>query len=103
MQEMIFPNTLFPENNEEHKNKYFEMIFPILIQAQKNGEIRKELDPLHVCGHFFSLFLLLIHAFYTKMIPYDETEETLETLFSQVLEGLQPSTHLLTSRGTQHE
>jgi len=103
MQEMIFPNTLSSKSNEEQINKYFEMIFPILIQAQEKGEIRKELDPLHVCGHFFSLFLLLTHAYYTKMIPYDEAEKTLKTLFTQALEGLTPSPYIPETRGDNHE
>jgi AcrR family transcriptional regulator len=97
IQEMIFPKTLLsPQTRKESEDNYFEMIFPIIIRAQKKGEIRPELEPLHVCGHFFSLFLLLIHAYFTKMIPYDEAEQVLTTLFLQVLEGLQPSPHNLT-------
>jgi len=103
MQEMIFPNSSAFHDNEEHMNKYFEMIFPIIEKSQEKGEIRQEIDPLHVCGHFFSLFLLLIHAYYTKMIPDSEAEQTLTSLFSQVLEGLQPQSQIVSSRGFKHE
>lgn len=98
LQEMIFPKALLPQEYQEKENDYFEMMFPIIIRAQKRGELRPELEPLHVCGHFFSLFLLLNHAYYTKMIPYDEAENALRTLFSQVLDGLQPFSPKLTEK-----
>lgn len=102
IREMVFPNPTFLHEYEDNNKSYFEMIFPIIIRAQKRGEIRAELEPLHVCGHFFSLFLLLLHANYTKMIPFEEAENTLRTLFAQVIEGLQPSESADVNNGEKH-
>jgi len=90
IQEMIFPNPAFLQDPHDKEKEYFEMIFPIIIRAQKRGEIRSELEPLYVCGHFFALFMLLLHGNYTKMISCEDAESTLRTLFSQIIEGLQP-------------
>jgi AcrR family transcriptional regulator len=94
MQEIVFPRKVIVEKHKEQENKYFEMIFPILSRAQKRGEIRKELELLHLCGHFFALFLLLLHAWYSDFITTDEAEESLNTLFTQAFVGLQPSQNI---------
>jgi AcrR family transcriptional regulator len=91
MQEIVFPRKAIIENKNEQENKYFEMIFPILTRAQDRGEIRKELQLDHLCGHFFALFLLLLHAWYSDFLNTDEAEESLKTLFMQAFIGLQPS------------
>lgn len=91
MQEMIFPNPAFLTDSHDENKGYFAMIFPIIIRAQKRGEIRPKIEPLHVCGHFFALFILLLHGSYTKMISPEDAESTLRTLFTQILDGLQPS------------
>jgi len=102
IREMAFPNPTFLDDHQDNDKKYFEMIFPIIIRAQERGEIRSELEPLHVCGHFFALFLLLLHANYTKMIPFEEAEKTLRTLFSQVIDGLQPAGSGDACKGVTH-
>ncbi len=91
MQEIVFPRQEVAQKHKEQENKYFEMIFPILTRAQERGEIRKELELLHLCGHFFALFLLLVHTWYAGIIPTEEAEDALETLFTQILTGLQPT------------
>lgn len=96
MQEVVFPRKIIVEKHQEQENKYFEMIFPILSRAQERGEIRKELELLHLCGHFFALFLLLLHAWYSDFLQNDEAEEALRTLFTQVFVGLQPATGNIT-------
>lgn len=91
MQEIVFPRREIVHKHKEQENKYFEMIFPILTKAQQRGEIRKELELLHLCGHFFALFLLLVHAWYSDLIQTDEAEEAMVTMFSQAITGLQPA------------
>lgn len=90
MQEIVFPRQEIVKKHKEQENKYFEMIFPILSRAQDRGEIRKEMELLHLCGHFFALFLLLVHSWYAGIICTEEAEDALETLFTQILTGLQP-------------
>lgn len=90
MQEMVFPRKLLAEKHKEGENKFFEMIFPILQRGQERGEIRQEIPLLHLCGHFFALYLLLLHAWYSDIIVTSEAEEALRTIFSQAFNGLQP-------------
>lgn len=90
MQEMVFPRRLLAEQHKDQENMFFDMIFPILRKGQERGEIRPELELLHLCGHFFALYLLLLHAWYSCFIDTEEAEEALKTLFSQALSGLQP-------------
>ena len=92
MQEIVFPKKVATNNHSEQENKYFEMIFPILARAQERGEIRGELELLHLCGHFFALFLLLLHAWYSGLLVKDSAEVALRTLFLQAFVGLQPTT-----------
>lgn len=92
MQEVVFPRKVLALKHQEKDNKFMEMIFPILSRAQERGEIRRELELLHLCGHFFALFLLLLHAWYSDIIVTEEAEEALKTLFIQIFSGLQPTT-----------
>lgn len=92
MHNIIFPHQKDMELHKDTENKYFEMIFPILERAQQRGELRKELEVLHICGHFFATFLLLLHAWYSNIIPTEEAEESMYTLFTQIFEGLRPQT-----------
>ncbi|MCF8056938.1 MAG: TetR/AcrR family transcriptional regulator [Desulfocapsa sp.] len=90
MQEMIFPKPNFQQGQQDKAvQNYLAMIIPIITRAQERGELRAELDPLDICGHFYALYLILVHSCYAKMTPYDQAETTLRRLFTQVIEGLQ--------------
>jgi len=91
MQEIVFPRQALANNHQKGENKFFEMIFPILRKGQDRGEIRQEFELLHVCGHCFALYLLLLHAWYSGIIVTSEAEEALRTMFTQAFVGLQPS------------
>ena len=90
MQEIVFPKKLLAIKREESDNKFFDMIFPILRRGQERGEIRREFELLHLCGHFFALYLLLLHAWYSDIIDTGEAEYALRTLFTQAFVGFQP-------------
>ena len=91
MQEIVFPRKLLADKHKEGENKFFEMIFPILRRGQERGEIRAELELIHLCGHFFALYLLLLHAWYSDIIATDQAEQALRTLFTQLFDGLGPA------------
>ncbi len=91
MQEIVFPRKVVMDKHQEQENKYFEMIFPILTRAQEHGELRNDIELHYLCGHFFALYLLLLHAWYSDFVTTDQAEESLSTLFTQALTGLQPS------------
>lgn len=95
MQEMVFPRREMMSKHKELENKFLEMIFPIIGRAQKRGELRADMEQLHLCGHFFSLFILLVHAWYSDIITAEEAEDALSTMFSNALTGLQPPVQTL--------
>jgi AcrR family transcriptional regulator len=90
MQETVFPRDVDLDRHLEHENDYFKLLFPLLEKAQERGELRKDLELLHITGHFYGLYLLLVSAWFTGRIGTDEAEIALETLFRQAMEGLQP-------------
>lgn len=90
MQETAFPRDSDLERNQKSHNVYFGMLFPLLQRAQDRGELRRDIDLLHITGHFYGLYLLMVSAWFGGFIQPDEAEESLNTLFRQALEGLQP-------------
>ncbi len=91
LQECIFPTKEPQFDYKEQENRYFDLIFPLIENGQAKGELRADLEPLHICGHFYALFLLILHTNYTKFIKPEDTETAMRTLFSQALSGLQPN------------
>ena len=90
MRESVFPNDSNVQDNMETDDKYFQILFPILQKGQERGELRKDVELLHMTAHFYSLYIMIISAWYTGRISTDEVEPAMEVLFRQVLEGLQP-------------
>lgn len=91
MREAIFPDTVDVKENLELESQYFQVLFPILEKAQQRGELRKDIDLLFLTGHFYSLYLLILSAWFTGRILTEDVDSTMETLFRQALEGLQPT------------
>jgi len=90
MRESVFPYDADCEDNNDNENKYFKILFPILEQGQMRGELRQDVELLHITAHFYSLYILIISAWYSGRITTEEVEPAMKLLFSQVLEGLQP-------------
>lgn len=91
MREALFPEDADVQDNLEIDDKYFQMLFPILEKAQERGELRKDIELLHITAHFYSLFILILHAWYTGRIKSDEIEGAMQLLFKQILDGISPS------------
>ena len=90
MRQTIFPDENDAKNFLKNEDKYFQLIFPILERAQGRDELRKDLELLHITGHFYGLYILLISAWYSGRIPTEEISTAMELIFRQALEGLQP-------------
>lgn len=91
MREALFPKDEDVRSTTELDEKYFDLLFPILKKGQERGELRQDLELLHITAHFYSLFIILLHAWYTGRLESDEIEAAMETLFTQALVGLGPS------------
>ncbi len=100
MRESIFPSDSDAQAHMELDNKYFQILCPILEKGQERGELRKDIELLHITAHFYSLFILVMSAWYTRRIATEEVESAMELLFRQVLEGLQPTQkfHLISEK-----
>lgn len=90
MREAVFPDDNGAQDHQEIDDKYFQMLFPILKKGQERGELRKDLELLHITAHFYSLYLVIMSAWYTGRITTGEVAPIMGDLFRQALEGLQP-------------
>jgi AcrR family transcriptional regulator len=90
MRESVFPCDSDVQSSQETDDKYFQILFPILQKGQDRGELRKDIELLYMTAHFYSLYILIMSAWYTGRISTEEVEPAMELLFRQVLEGLQP-------------
>jgi AcrR family transcriptional regulator len=90
MRQTVFPDENDAQDHLEIDDKYFQLLFPILKKAQDRGELRKNMELLHITGHFYGLYILIMSSWYTGRIPTEEVRSALELIFRQALEGLQP-------------
>ncbi len=103
MQQTAFPRDVDLERHLANEDNYFKLLFPLLEKAQERGELRSDLELLHITGHFYGLYLLLVSAWFTGRIQTEEAAFALETLFRQAMEGLQPPSQPTPSEGKRHE
>lgn len=90
LQEKVFPKQGSSKEDLEMQDSYFELLYPIYQRAQGRGELRKELELLHISGHFYALYLLLVSCWYTGMIPTEDMPDAMAIMIDQTLEGLKP-------------
>ncbi len=90
LQERVFPDEHHSAEDLEMQNKYFELLFPIYQKAQERGELRKDLELLHISGHFYALYLLMTSCWFNGMIPTENIDEAMSTMLDQVITGLKP-------------
>lgn len=91
MRESLFPDESELKTTTDLDKKYFDLLFPILEKGQERGELRKDLELLHITAQFYSLFIIIISAWYTGRLPSKAVETTMEMLFKQAIEGLSPA------------
>ena len=60
MREALFPDDDDLKTTTDLDEKYFDVLFPILENGQKRGELRKDLELLHITAQFYSLFIIII-------------------------------------------
>ena len=94
MRESVFPDDADVKDHCELEDKYFQLLFPIVTRAQDRGEVRKDAELLHITAHFYSLYILIMSAWYTGRLSTEEIEPAMETLFRQALEGLKANTDI---------
>jgi AcrR family transcriptional regulator len=91
MQEVVFPRPADLDAHLALDNRYFDLLFPMFEKAGRQGELRGDLEPLHVAGHFYGLYIMAVSAWYSGyLVTEAEVFEAMETLFQQALDGLAP-------------
>lgn len=90
LHEKVFPKEPLTEEEFQVQNDYFDMLYPIYEQAKERGEIREDLELLHISGHIYAIYLLLLSCWYTGMIPTEDIGEAMREMISQTIEGLKP-------------
>lgn len=92
LQEKVFPREHYTVDDQEMQNRYFELLYPIYEKAQRRGELNSELELLHISGHFYSLYLLILSCWYNGMIATEDIAHSMEVLIEQAINGLKPQT-----------
>jgi AcrR family transcriptional regulator len=98
LREMIFPKELTVERSKDLDNRYIAYLSAMCQKAQQRGELRRDVDLLFVCGHFYALYLITVSAWYMgRLQTEDDVAGALELLLQQSLEGLLPSDKKITT------
>ncbi|MFH1215216.1 MAG: TetR/AcrR family transcriptional regulator [Pseudomonadota bacterium] len=91
LREMIFPKDLTMERSKDLDNRYINYLSAMCKEAQQRGELRRDVDLLFVCGHFYALYLITVSAWYMgRLQTEDDVAEALQLLLQQTMEGLLP-------------
>lgn len=90
LQQALFPWDFYREQQTSIEDSHSRLVLSLLQDAQERGELRKDINPLYLTGHFYGLYLLLIFAWFNGRVRTDEAEIVLETLYRQAMEGIQP-------------
>lgn len=90
MKEALFPDDDALKTTTDFDEKYFDVLFPIFKKAQERGELRKDLELLHITAQFYSLFIIILSAWYSGRLASEAVKTTMEMLFKQALDGLSP-------------
>ncbi|MCJ7601215.1 MAG: TetR/AcrR family transcriptional regulator [Desulfobulbaceae bacterium] len=92
LREMIFPKELTVERSKDLDNRYIDFLSAMCKKAQQRGELRRDVDLLFVCGHFYALYLITVSAWYMgRLQTDDDVAEALQLLLLQSMEGLLPA------------
>jgi AcrR family transcriptional regulator len=92
LREMIFPKELTVERSKDLDNRYIDFLSAMCKKAQERGELRRDVDLLFVCGHFYALYLITVSAWYMdRLQTEDDVAEALQLLLLQSMEGLLPA------------
>lgn len=90
MREALFPDDETLTTTTNHDDQYFDLLFPLFNKAQERGELRKDLQLLHITAQFYSLFIIIMSAWYSGRLASEAVATTMEMLFKQALDGLSP-------------
>lgn len=91
LREMTFPKEITIDKSRTVEEKFLELFVAILQEAQQNGELSQDLELIITGGHFYSLYLMALSAWYSgRLLTEEDVQETLKIMIEQTLTGLMP-------------
>ncbi|MCI5226568.1 MAG: hypothetical protein D3918_07885 [Candidatus Electrothrix sp. AX2] len=91
LREMTFPKEMTIDKSRKVEEKFLELFVTLLQEAQQNGELSQHLELTITGGHFYSLYLMALSAWYSgRLLTEEDVQETLELMIEQTLTGLIP-------------
>jgi AcrR family transcriptional regulator len=91
MRETVFPKELTVDRSGVLDGKYIDIMIPMLLLAQKRGELRTDLELILVVGHFYALYIMIVAAWYMGRLQTEEdVAMAMESMFQQAMRGLSP-------------
>ncbi len=96
LREVVFPSDAIVNRSKEIDDRFIALFIPLFLKAQERGELRLDVELIFAIGHFYSLYLLTLSAWYSgRLLEEDDVVASLTTLFKQAFSGLTPasSTH----------
>lgn len=104
LREIIFPTELTVKRSKEMDDRFIMFFMPFFEEAQKRGELRRDLELLFAIGHFYSLYILTLSAWYSgRLLEEEDVLMFLRMLFKQALSGLAPAPSPLLHLPISHE
>lgn len=102
LREVIFPSDQIGERSREIDDRFIAVFLPLFQKAQREGELRQDIELLFAIGHFYALYLLTLSAWYSgRLHEDDDVLMSMTMLFEQAFKGLAPVSSLQQLPGRQ--
>lgn len=90
MREIIFPREITVDKSQAIDNQFIAILVKIFKDAQQKGLLRRDLELTLTCAHFYAIYIMAVSAWYSRRLHSDdEVRSVMETMFEQILAGLQ--------------
>jgi hypothetical protein len=91
LREMTFPKEITIDKSLKIEEQFLNLFVTLLQEAQKKGTLRTDIELIVTGGHFYSLYLMTLSAWYSgRLLTEEDVQETLKLLIDQTLTGLLP-------------
>ncbi len=91
LREMTFPKEITIDKSLKIEERFINLFVTLLQEAQAKGTLRTDIELIITGGHFYSLYLMTLSAWYSgRLLTEEDVRETLKILIDQALTGLIP-------------
>lgn len=91
LREMTFPKEITIDKSLKIEERFLDLFVRLLQEAQEKGVLRTDIELTIAGGHFYSLYLMTLSAWYSgRLLSEEDVQETLKLLIDQALTGLLP-------------